>query len=133
MCVCVCAWSCVYVYVRLCMSTFVCVCVHACVVCIWEGGLCVHFSAINTLSNRTKTMVKMSREAMALMVGCYVRLTYIKAQLMYVFLCVFLCFYVFYNKSMMLWNFLINHILYLDCVCDTITLNEYWRISWSKC
>ena len=48
--------------------------VHACVVhmyldvCMGEGVVCVNFSDINTVSNRTRTTVKISREDMAQMV-----------------------------------------------------------------
>ena len=39
-------------------------------VCMEEWVLCLHFLAINTQSNRTKTTVKVSSEAMAQMVEC---------------------------------------------------------------
>ena len=39
-------------------------------VCMEEWFLCLHFLAINTQSNRTKTTVKVSSEAMAQMVEC---------------------------------------------------------------
>ena len=39
-------------------------------VCMDEWVLCLHFLAINTQSNRTKTTVKVSSEAMAQMVEC---------------------------------------------------------------
>ena len=36
-----------------------------------EWVVCVHFLAINTLSNRTKTPVKVTSEAKAKMVECW--------------------------------------------------------------
>ena len=48
----------------------VCMCVHVLTldVCMEEWVLCLHFLAINTQSNRTKTTVKVSSEAMAQLV-----------------------------------------------------------------
>ena len=40
-------------------------------VCMEGWVLCLHFLAINTQSYRTKTMVKVSSEAMAQMVECF--------------------------------------------------------------